>query len=261
MRRRTPIATAFAALLVATSSAELPTPRLDTIFPLGARAGSEVEVNVAGAELGDTSGLLFSHSGISATKVDKHFAVKVATDVPPGIYEVRVAANVGASNPRAFVVAELPGTAKPKPNTTIETATEIAVDSVIDGSVTAASADYFKFTAKQGQRLIVECAAAEIDSRLSPVFAVLDSARQELEVSRHGRVLDFAAPADGAYFVRLNDLTFAGGAEYFYRLTITTHPHVDFVFPSFVVAGAKSKVTLFGRNLPGGTAANVTAVD
>lgn len=262
MRLGSPIATALCAvLLTARLSAELPSPRLDTIFPPGARAGSAVEVNVTGAELGEASALRFSHPGISATKVDKHFAVKVAPEVPPGFYEARVSGTPGVSNPRAFVVSDLPETVKTKVNSSRETAVDFPIDSVIAGSVTAANADFFKFTAQQGQRLIFECAAAEIDSRLSPVLAVLDSAGQELEVSRRGGLLDFTAPAEGAYLLRLNDLTFAGGAEHFYRLAITTRPHVDFAFPPCVAPGVKSKVTLFGRNLPGGVEAKITGAD
>ncbi len=242
------------------SAAELPVIRLDTIFPPGGKAGSEVEIGITGAELDQPTGLHFSHPGITAQPKDKRFVIKVAPEVPPGIYDARVAGLLGVSNPRAFVVGNLPEIAKTKPNNKPETAVDLPLNSVFSGNATAAASDYFKFTAKQGQRLLFECAAAEIDSRLNPVLAVLDASGRELEISR-GDLLDFTAPAAAAYLLRLNDLTFAGGPEHFYRLAVTTGPHIDFVFPPSGLPGAKSKFTFYGRNLPGGTAANVTSGD
>jgi hypothetical protein len=61
--------------------------------------------------------------------------------------------------------------------------------------------------------------------------------------------------------LRLNDLTFAGTPAHFYRLSLTTGPHVDFVFPPSAAPGTKSKFTVYGRNLPGGTPAGFAAGD
>jgi hypothetical protein len=54
-------------LLFATvANAELPSPRLDRITPLGAAAGSAVEVEIVGADLEETDRMLFDHPGIKA---------------------------------------------------------------------------------------------------------------------------------------------------------------------------------------------------
>src|SRR6185312_5537762 len=95
----------------------------------------------------------------------------------------------------------------------------------------------------------------------SPVLTVLDSTGHPLETSRRGGFLDFAAPADGSFLLKLHDLAFAGSAEYFYRLTLTTGPHLDFVFPPCGKPGTKERFTLYGRNLPGGVAANLAGDD
>ena len=68
---------------------------------------------------------------------------------------------------------------------------ELAPESVFNGSVTAAASDYFKFAAKKGDRILFECASREIDSRLSPVLAVLDAGGREIESIRRGGLLDF----------------------------------------------------------------------
>lgn len=99
--------------------------------------------------------------------------------------------------------------------------------------------------------MLVRCDAREIDSKLEPVLALSDSAGREVNRSRSSGLLDYTAPADGEFTVRLHDLTYRGGAEFFYRLSVGTFPHVDYVLP--VSSGSKPKFAVFGRNLPGGT--------
>jgi hypothetical protein len=63
-------------------------------------------------------------------------------------------------------------------------------------------------------------------------------------------VLDFKAPTDGEYLVRLSQFAYTtGGYDHFYRLTVTTGPWVDAVFPPVTA----NPHTAFGRNLAGPT--------
>lgn len=235
--------------------------RLDTIFPPGGPAGKEVEVAITGADLDEANALHFSAPGITAEPKDKHFIVKIGPEVPPGIYDVRVSGLLGISNPRAFVVGDLPQAVKAGANNTAESAADLPIDSTIAGAVTAAAADYFKINAKKGQRLMIECDAAAIDSRMVPVLTIFDPAGQELDTNRREGFLDFTTPADGTYLLKLHDLTFAGGAEQFYRLTVTTGSHLDYVFPPCAKPGTKQKFTVYGRHLPGGTPASLAGDD
>lgn len=261
--RRSPVlsATVAAVLAVRSLAADLPSARLDSIFPPGGKAGTEVDAAVVGADLDDSKALHFSHPGITATPKDKRFVIKIASDVPPGIYDVRVSALLGISNPRAFVVGDLPHLLESGANNKPEGAIELPLDTTISGAAAAAQADWFKFTAKRGQRLLIDCDAPELDSRMSPVLTVFDGGSRELATSRRGGLLDFTAPADGTYLLRLNDLSFAGTADYFYRLTLSTGPRIDYIFPPSGKPGTKAKFTLFGRNLPGGSPANLAGHD
>jgi hypothetical protein len=247
--------------LAAGAFAELPVISLNTLMPPGGKIGTEVEVTITGADLDEASGLLFSDPRITAKpKTDKQFVVTIPSDVPVGVYDVRIAGRFGVSNPRRFVIGVLPETIEKQPNDKPEAAVELAIGSVHSGTVASAAADYFKFTARKGQRVFVECAAPEIDSRLVPVLAVSDGSR-ELEVNRRGGLIDFTAPADGSYLVRLHDLTYAGSAEHFYRLSLTSGPRVDFIFPPSGPAGTKSHFTLYGRGLPGGAPAGLATAN
>src|SRR6185503_1405636 len=89
--------------------AELPVARLTSIFPPGAQTGSTTEVTVAGIDLDDLTGLVFSHTNITATtnkSSSTTFLVTVASNVPPGIYDARITGRYGISNPRAFAIGD-----------------------------------------------------------------------------------------------------------------------------------------------------------
>ena len=242
--------------------AELPVPLLNSVTPMGGKIGAETEVTIAGADLDEADSLHFSHPGITATlKSPNHFTVKVAPEVPVGSYDVRVIGKLGVSNPRAFVAGDRPELTRTKAHDKPEAAVEMPMGSVFNGNVTAAASDHFKFPAKKGERVLIVCAAKEIDSRMSPVLAVLDAAGREIASARKGGLLDFTAPSDGQFLASVHDLTFGGGPDFFYRLTISKGPHVEFIFPPAGAPGGKSTFTLYGRGLPGGKSANLIGTD
>lgn len=259
-------------------SAQVPTTQLTTVFPPGAKAGTAVEVRVGGADLDDATQLVFSHPGIRAvakqspaTEFEKAkpvpgvFSVQVAGDVPPGSYDVRVAGRFGISNPRSFVIGGLTEANDPGGNNQPTAAMALPVDSTVNGVVDGNQMDHFKLSLKAGQRVLLNCEAQRIDSRLDGVLVVFDPAGKELRRSRGfvGRdpLVDLTAAADGDYLVKLYDFTYRGGGEYYYRLTAHTAPYIDFIFPPSGLAGSNEEYTLYGRNLPGGQPAEGVSLD
>lgn len=262
LRRRLTAQSLLAAALLASAlaaSAQLPQPKLFTVFPPGAKTGSAVDVAVTGAEL-DEAQLRFNHPGITAKALAaaNQFAITVASDVPPGAYEARVLGRFGMSNPRTFIVGTLAEVVEKSGNNTPETAQEVALESVVNGRTDNQAADYYKLTVKKGQRVTVDCASRELDSRAADALLLLSPDGRELERGRQGGLLDHTAAADGALILKVHDFVYRGGDQYFYRLTVTTGPHVDFVFPPAAEQGKAAKVTVFGRNLPGGTPSKFT---
>ena len=176
------------------------------------------------------------------------FKVTIGKEVPPGIYDVRVIGKNGISNPRAFGVGVLNEVMESKNSS--DSPQTVALESTVNGRVEANAIDYFRFEAKAGQRVLVCCDARAIDSKLEPVLTLSDRAGHEVSRSRSGGLLDYAPGADGEFTVHLHDVTYRGGAEFFYRLSIGTFPHIDYVVP--LTGGDKSRFAVFGRNLPGG---------
>ena len=206
----------------------LPTPRLLTTMPMGAQLGTTVEVTVTGENLEDLTELQFSTPKLTAKpklaadgkpEANK-FLVTVAADASVGVHDARVVSRLGVSSARAFTVSHLAELTRTKTNTSLETALALKPNSVCNAVMTARAVDFYSFTGTKGQRVVVECATAGIDSKLTPVLIVADGEGRDLVVNRTSGLLDFTPPADGKYFVKVHGLTFKGGPEHFYRLAL-----------------------------------------
>jgi len=261
------------------AAAQIPEPKLTALQPAGAKLGTSVDVKVFGAELDSADRLLFSHAGITATPTttppDRYYAqgravanlfkVNVAADVPPGIYEVRLAGYFGISNARRFAVGHADEIFEKEPNNTPDQAPEVTPGIVVNGACDAQNFDSFRLPLKKGQRVIVDCQAQRLDSRGFAVLRLLDPTGREVDRAVASRfrdpVLDFTAEADASYTLRVHDLTYRGGDEFVYRLSLNTGPWIDFAEPPVLKAGAENKVVLYGRNLPGGSPAEGLKID
>jgi len=251
-------------------------PQLLTVYPNGAKSGESVEVTFTGNGFDGEEKLLFSAKGIKAEPLGAgvptpdpkakqggmraqaatavKFKVTVPKDVPFGTHDVRVVSKSGLSNPRAFVVGNLVEVNEVEPNNDIAQAQKIELNTTVNGVIsTPVDVDYVSFKATAGQNILVYCLTSSIDSKL--VADLLVSSRDGRTLAtNHGyrngdAVLDFNVPADGDYLVRVAQFAYTtGGPDHFYRLTVTTGPWVDAVFPPV----ANSMHTLVGRNLPGG---------
>ena len=206
----------------------LPLPRLLSTMPMGGQVGTEVEITIATEYVNEPQGLYFSHPGItSAPKLDaegkpvaNRYTVAIKPDVPPGIYEARIMSQLGISSSRVFSVDQLPELTQSSPNTTLETALELPVGSICNSQMTDRQMDHYRFQARKGQRCLIHCASRTIDSKLDAVLVLADSKGRDLVAERRGGVIDYTFPEDDSYVIKVHELTFKGGAGYFYRLSL-----------------------------------------
>ncbi|HJT76472.1 MAG TPA: PPC domain-containing protein, partial [Gemmataceae bacterium] len=192
------------------------------------------------------------------------FKVTIAPNTPPGYHDVRLVNSWGISNPRAFVVGDLPEVQEKEPNNDDTQAQKVPLNCTVNGTIASPTdVDFYVFPGTKGQRVVVSCLALSIDSRLQPELEVYDSHGRLLggnyryQGNRHfansDSLVDCSLPEDGDYYVRVAQFTYTeGDPQHFYRLTISTAPWIDAVFPVAVEAGKPAKVTVYGRNLPGG---------
>ncbi len=272
----------------------LPSPRVQHVFSTGMKAGTTVEITVTGFDLDEPEKLLFAHPGIKGEVVvekeptpdpkdpkkkpgkgrgkkraagEHTFKITASSDVPPGIYDLRVVGKWGVSNPRAFAISDQTEVSEKEPNNDVPEAQKVELGTVISGVFSGGTdVDYSSFVGKKGQRIILSCLASSIDSKATPLIEVYDTGGRRLGANRNARdndaLVDVVLPADGEFLVRLCQFTYTGGGpDYFYRLGISTAPWIDAMFPPVVEAGKATQVTLYGRNLPGGQPADGYTAD
>lgn len=104
------------------------------------------------------------------------FKITVPADAPLGVADVRFVGKWGVSNPRAFVVGDLPEVMEKEPNNDVPEAQRVDLNTTVNGTIAnAVDVDYFVFAGKKGQRVLVSCLASTIDSRLLPDVQVYDA--------------------------------------------------------------------------------------
>jgi hypothetical protein len=270
---------------------QLPIPQLNVVTPCGGKAGTTVEVTFAGVDLEEPRALLFSHPSIKAEPIQPpppppadpkkpappadpkkpapppKFKVTIAADAPIGNHDIRIVSKYGVSNPRVFVVGDLPEVAEKEPNNDVAEAQRVELNTTITGAITAPTdVDYFVFAGKKDQRVVVSCLASTIDSRLRAGIEIYNGQGKRLAAGRQYQgsdaLTDVTLPADGDYYVRVFEFTHTlGSPEHFYRLTISTAPWIDAVHPCTVLPGKPTQVTVYGRNLPDGKPDPAAVVD
>lgn len=242
-------------LLGATAArAELPLIRFDRLAPTGGSAGTTVSVEIAGADIEGVTELLIDHPGIKSEHVKdgRVFKLVIGADVPAGTYDVRLVGRFGVSNPRLFQVTHgLQDVAEKEPNNEAGQAQPVAINSAIDGVSDQNGEDWYRFEAKRGDRITIECFGTRLDAMLDGTLTLSNTSGKTLgsngDYFGPDPFLDFVAPEDGEFFVKFHDLTFNGGAPY--RLIVSNRPHVENVFPLALTAGQSTPLTVLGRNL------------
>lgn len=209
-------------------SVGLPLPRLLTVFPMGGQAGSSFEVVITGENLDLCEQLVFSDPRVSAQMakdendlpIPNRFVVSIEEDCPVSLVEARAVARLGVSSPRLFSISRYPETAITESHSSPETAREISLNSVTNATAAPQGINYYRFSASAGQRVVIECVSRGIDSKTDPVVILTDSEGRSLATQRFGEPIDYRLAEEGEYTIKIHDLTYNGGPEYFYRLVL-----------------------------------------
>ncbi len=212
-------------LLGSEAVAQLPFARIDSVYPPSGQIGTEVEVTLTGPELANSTALLFDTDKITATKVEaKKFRVALGADCPPGLHDVRAIGPTGISTPTTFFVGDTPEALDSGDNHSRAKAQEITPPCAVSGVFDSEAFDVYRFSAKAGQALAINCLAQLIDSPANPTIVLRDPAGREIAraLNTHDRdaALEFTPAANGEYFVEVFDHLFAGSPQHIYRLAI-----------------------------------------
>lgn len=278
-----PVLLALALLTAPTAlHAQLPSAELHAISPPVIAAGQTTEISLVGANLDALEGLQLSDPRIKAERVllpdsefrkqpvqnGTRFRITVPGDFPEGVVEIRAVGYFGLSTSRPLTIVgsstELVADAG-NAHHSIESAPALPREAVAYGNTDANQVDYWRFTAKKGERLLVHCWAERIDSRTDATLKICDAEGRALESVRDSisrdPLLDFTAQADGDYWIGVHDFLYNGGNTWPYLLQISARPWIDAVFPPAGQQGQVMEATLLGRNLPGGSPGEGLTID
>lgn len=202
-------------------------PRPTAAYPAGGQPGEELEVRM----IGDAKG---------------EYSVKVKLPAGSGRQEHELFASREGLFPPSPNILRL----SPYPNVLEDESVNDAIGtlSASSGSLPLAfngilqedgDHDYFRFTAKKGQKFSFRTVARKMASPVDPVLHVFSAdgkvlgGNDDADGSVDARY-DFAAPADGDYFVRVYDHLLRGGPDFVYRVeTEVAKPEILVTMPEF----------------------------
>jgi hypothetical protein len=255
-------------------------PTASYIFPAGGQRGKTIAVRVGGLNLYQSCGFEMLGAGVEVPKTlrrtktlwfegpilplpesqqqedypqDMAGKVVIAGDAPLGVRHWRLWTSQGATPAQTFVVGDLPEIVEeeidgdPVP-------VEVRPPVTINGRIfPREDVDVWSFAAQKGQTFTCEVNASRLGSPLDARLEIRDprGVRIAEKVAERGDpVLRFTATAAGNYQVRIHDTSFRGGQAYVYRLTITSDPYVDRVYPLGGRRGSSTKFEFSGQGLP-----------
>jgi len=256
--------------MAAAAPAAAQAPSITHTVPTAIQPGKATEVTFFGANLAPVTGVWNSlgaqaelapgmaNNGKEAGKVTYRITLPATLSV--GIAMVRVATDKGVSNPRLLLVDDLEATADNGTNKTVAAAQELKLPCAIEGACEAESFDFYKFSAKAGQRVAIDVYAKRLGSALDPTIRLLDAAGRTLATSDDDPGiapdcrLAHTFAADGTYFVEVRDILYTGGAAHRYRMRVGDLPLVTTTLPLAVKKGTTAQVQVAGPSAAGAPA-------
>lgn len=184
--------------------------------------------------------------------------VKVAPDVLPGLYELRVGTPRGVSTAAFFEVGALPEVIGS--SSTRELAQPVTLPCIANGCFASnGEHHYFKFKATKGQRLVFNLKGYRYNDAnqmyFNPDLRLYDGSGREL-VENHGYydfdpLIDWNCPAEGDYTLEVRDLLGSSNPGSVYRLTMGALAYNTVVYPPGGQAGKSMALQVAGTNLEG----------
>ncbi|MBU6294787.1 MAG: pre-peptidase C-terminal domain-containing protein [Planctomycetes bacterium] len=234
-------------------------PSLGGISPRGIQRGTETEVTLSGARLGDVKELLLYSPGLQVTKLQAvgenqvKATLKVAPDCVLGEKTLRLRTATGVTEMRTLWVGALPTVEEKEPNSDFTAPQKIPLNVTVTGVVTSEDVDYYAVDLKKGQRLAVEVEGMRLGGTFfDPYVAILDSKRFEMAVSDDNpsigqdAMTSIVAPADGTYIVQVRETSYGGNGGCAYRLHVGSFPRPTSLVPAGGRPGEEVDVTFIG---------------
>jgi hypothetical protein len=214
---------------------------------LAGTRGTSVEVQLFG-KLPESGVQFWTHApGLSWEPIVAEgkkdlYRVSIDANAEPGVRFVRVFDATGASKLLRFVIGTLPETNESEPNDALKQAQAIEADPILINGVLQArnDVDLFRVRVKAGATLVASVnAQRDLASPLDACLQIIDLRgnvlRQNLDAFGLDPMTSWTAKEDAEVIVRVygypaapdSTISFAGGEDYAYRLTLSSNASGD----------------------------------
>ena len=191
-------------------------PRPAAVYPMGGKLGEKVKLQFIDAV----------NEGEPVRAVEKEVQLTDKLGFRNGLFFTD---DHGSSpTPLPFRFNDLTNHLEVEPNNKfVEDMKPLSIPIAINGVISQPrDYDYFKFTAKKGQKLNVQCYARRLGSGLDPSMNIYDAAKKHLvgsddNANKPDCYVEFNPPADGDYYIRIFDHLKRGKPDFVYRLEIS----------------------------------------
>lgn len=209
--------------------------------------------------------------------------ITIDDDAEPGDRDIRLLGQAGMTPPVRFMVGVYPEIMEREPNDPQENPDSkflirdkpvkdmpkgffeqktYDIPVVLNGQIRAGDIDRFQFTAKTGQKLVIDVRARHLIPYLAdavpgwfqPVVSLYNSEGTKIDEAMSWRydvdpLLLFDVPKDGIYTVEIQDSIFRGRDDFVYRIIVAESPLVMSMFPLGVRQGYSQGADIEGWNI------------
>ena len=212
-------------------------PRPIAVYPAGGQIGTDLEVSLIGDPAGDTTRTVSLPS-----EADDRYLIRAEAD---GLFSP--AANI-------LRVSAFPNILETEPNNSLATAnvTTTPLPAAFNGIISNdGDQDWFRFTAKKGQRFIFRAHAKSIGSPLDTILNIYGPDKKHItgnddDAGGQDSKIDFTAAADGEFTLRVRDHLKKGGGDYVYRVEAQAiSPSLSLTIPYFARADYQSRQMIY----------------
>lgn len=217
------------------------------------------------------------------------FEITVSPDAKKGMRNILVKSRRGLSNPARFVISDTDEFVKPSLRDTARKriklpanwgklgirswvdplmypgeGNEFFVDMpvVVNGQITEAKTDAYSFYARKGDTVVIDVwgrmllpyISDAVPGWFQPVVRVTDSRGKEVAYCddffhRPDPHLSFKIPENGVYRAEIFDAIYRSREDFVYRMSISTRPFVEYIFPIGGASGEDREFEVGGANL------------
>ena len=254
-------------LATAEVRAELSSPRIIRVYPLGAQRGTELELEIAGEFLANTTAVVFDSKEItwlettSSSSTQLSGKVSISRDAALGPHLLRAVTLDGYSKSALFNVGQFPSLLETEPNNEINQAQSIPhfpieLQGRLDG---ASDMDYFSIQVRAGEHWNFDLRSIEYGSALETKLTLLDAGGHPVAFNDDRSDFDETPwieqtfTRSGVYFLKIDQYRgprgFNFGKACTYTLRISSLPRIEIVYPLGLRLGQTTRLNLFGIDL------------